>query len=163
MSTECEGPEHQEPPTELIEKPVEGGLSTWKREPQRVVCNFDGDDRQRFLMQMRCLAASSGGDAVLGKPIRVRYWMIHEVDFLSDDGSEKVRTYRTVLVTPEGDTYAFVSGGVANGVRHIFNQFGTAPLDPPLVVRIEQKTTSNKRRVYVMIPETEPVKASGRK
>ena len=162
MSTKTKTVEKQES-AELIEKSVENGLATWEPEQQRVICNFDGDDRQRFLMQMRCLAASSGGDAVLGKPIAVRYWMIHEVDFISDDGTERVRTFRTVLVTPDGETFAFVSGGVAKGVKHIFNQFGTEPLDPPLVVRIEQKTTSNKRRVYVMIPETEPSKSSKKK
>lgn len=138
--------------SELIQQPIEdSGLATWTRDAQRCITNFQGDERESFVFRMKCLNALAGGVAALGLVIPVRHWLIHEVDFVSEETGETVRTFRTVLVRPDGTALSFVSQGVANGVRQIFNQFGDAPLDPPLRVRIEQRETAKKRRVYVLI------------
>jgi len=128
-----------------------GGLAVWDREPRRAICNFDGDDRQQFSLRMRCMAASSGGDPV-GKEFDVRYWMVHEVDFESQETGEIVRTYRTVFVSPDGQTVSVVSEGVAAGVHEIFQQFGNKPLDPPLRLKINQIKTGRGRRFYQLVP-----------
>lgn len=147
---------------ELIVEPIaEHGLATWKREQNRVLTNFSGTDRESFAFRMKCLNASGGGDSAIGQLLTVRYWLIHEVDFTSEETGEVVKTFRTVLVSPEGEAKSFVSQGIANGVRQIFSEFGTDPLDPPLRCKVEQRSTAKKRRVYVLIvvPDETPASA----
>lgn len=149
--------------TELITEPARNGLASWEREQKRVLSNFDGDDRQKFAMQMRGLAASCGGDEGLGQVIQLQYWMIHEVEFHDSETGDVVKSFRTVLYEPSGASYAFVSSGVANGIREIFGHFGTDKLDPPLPVKVEQRKTQKGRRVYVLVPEAELPKTTARK
>jgi len=136
---------------ELISEPVTNGLSTWEREQSRVLTNFVGDARESFAFRMKCINASGGGDAAIGQVLSVRYWLVHEVEFTNEETGEVVKTFRTVLVSPTGEATAFVSQGVANGVRQIFSEFGLVALDPPLQCCVEQRSTAKKRRVYVLI------------
>lgn len=131
--------------------PVSEGLATWKREQNKVLTNFTGTDRESFAFRMKCLNATGGGDSAIGQVIAVKHWLIHQVQFTSEETGETVETFRTVLVSPTGEAISFVSQGVANGVRQIFSEFGTAPLDPPLMCKVEQRATAKKRRVYVLI------------
>jgi hypothetical protein len=137
--------------SELITESVSNGVASWEREQNRVLTNFTGDARESFAFRMKCINAAGGGDASVGKVIPVRNWLVHEVEFTNEETGEVVKTFRTVLVSPDGEAVAFVSQGVANGVRQIFSEFGTEPLDPPLLCRVEQRSTSKKRRVYVLI------------
>lgn len=148
---------------ELITEPVTNGLATWEREQNRGLTNFAGDVRETFAFRMKCINASGGGDAAVGKEMLLRHWLVHEVEFVAETG-EIVKSYRTVLVGPDGTAVAFVSQGVANGIRQIYSEFGTEPLDPPLRVRVEQRTTSKKRRVYVLIviPDAESAEADAK-
>jgi hypothetical protein len=138
----------------VVQEPVTNGVALWNGESNKVLHNFDGDERRQFAMRMLCMAASNSGEEMLGKEIAVRYWMVHEVDFEDENSGEIVRTYRTVLVTPDMETYSYVSMGVAKSVKAIYESFGNKPLDPPLVVIPTQKTTSKKRRLYVLVPST---------
>lgn len=153
MSTGVEGGEQVEV--------VERGLAKWDNHQSDCLNNFDGDQRQKFALRMRCMAAS-GGDVAIGKVIPVKYWMVHEVEFINKETGDVVQTYRTVLMTPDLVPYAFVSGGVASGIQQIHAEFGTAVLDPPLYLRVEQKNTANKRRMYVLIPESPPADAAAK-
>lgn len=136
---------------ELISDPVTNGLATWEREQSRVLTNFAGDARESFAFRMKCINATGGGDSAIGQVLTVRYWFVHEVEFIHEETGEVVKTFRTVLVSPTGDATAFVSQGVVNGVRQIFSEFGLEALDPPLKCRVEQRPTAKKRRVYVLI------------
>ncbi len=135
-----------------VTEPVANGLAIWDGNQPRTLNNFDGDERQKFALQMLCLAASTAGDDALGREIAVKYWMVHEVDFENEETGEIVRTFRTVLVTPANETFSFVSQGVAKGIQQVHATFGTKPLDPALKFKVVQKTTSKKRRVYVLVP-----------
>jgi hypothetical protein len=137
---------------EIATESVDRGLATWNKEAHLALNNFDGDERQQFALRMLCMSASSAGETSLNLPIPVKYWMVHEVDFENEETGETVRTFRTVLVTPERATYAFVSQGVARSVQAIYEQFGNKPLDPPMLLKVEQKTTSKRRRLYVLVP-----------
>lgn len=136
---------------EMIVQPVENGLASWKREAIKSLTNFRGNPREQFAFRMKCINSVGGGDAKLGEVLLVRHWLIHEVEFVSEETGEVINTYRTVLVAPTGESVAFVSQGVANGIRQIHSEFGLEPLDPPLRCKVEQRTTAKKRRVYVLI------------
>ena len=145
---------------EIITEPVTNGLAIWDREQSRVLTNFNGTSRENFAFRMKCINASGGGDSAVGQIIDVRHWLIHEVEFTNEETGEAVKTLRTVLVKPDGDAVAFVSQGVAGGIRQIHSEFGLEPLDPPLRCRVEQRSTSKKRRVYVLIVVPDVEKAA---
>jgi hypothetical protein len=136
---------------EIITEPVRDGLAIWDREQTKVLTNFQGSNREVFAFRMKCINASGGGDAAVGQVIDVRHWLVHEVEFTNEETGEVVKTLRTVLVSPDGSAVAFVSQGVAGGIRQIHSEFGLDPLDPPLRCRVEQRSTAKKRRVYVLI------------
>jgi len=137
--------------SEIVTESVTNGLATWEREQHPVLTNFNGTPRESFAFRMKCINAAGGGDSAVGTIITVRYWLVHEVEFTSEETGETVKTFRTVFVTPEGNAISFVSQGVANGVRQIFSAYGTNELNPPLRCRVEQRATAKKRRVYVLI------------
>jgi hypothetical protein len=139
---------------ETTQQPVSGGLATWSTELPRILSNFEGDERQIGLLQMKAMTAGSGGDDSLSTPIDIESWMIHEVEFESEEG-ELVKTFRCVLIEPNGAAHAFVSGGVAKGLRNLIGIFGNTKLDPPVRVTVEAKRTQKGRRVYVLVPVTE--------
>lgn len=137
--------------TELITEPVSGGVAAWDREKNAVLTNFHATPRENFAFRMKCINAIGGGDSAIGKLIALRHWLVHEVEFVSQETGETVKTFRTVLVDAEGTAVAFVSDGVADGIRHVYSEFGTETLDPPLMVKVEQRQTAKKRRVYKLI------------
>jgi hypothetical protein len=143
--------------TELITEPVSGGVAAWHREKNAVLTNFHESPRDNFAFRMKCINAIGGGDSALGKLIALKHWLVHEVEFVSQETGEVVNTFRTVLVDADGTAVAFVSDGVADGIRHVYSEFGTEPLDPPLIVKVEQRQTAKKRRVYklIVVPESE--------
>ena len=143
--------------TELIAEPVSGGVASWDREKNVVLTNFNATARENFAFKMKCINAVGGGDSAIGKLIALKHWLVHEVTFVSQETGDVVKTFRTVLVDADGNAVAFVSDGVADGIRHVYSEFGHETLDPPLMVRVEQRQTAKKRRVYklIVVPESE--------
>lgn len=132
-------------------EPVLNGLAVWDGMPAKWLCNFDGDEREQFALRMRCMAARNEGDAV-GAVIEIKYWFIHEVEFIDGDSKETVRTFRTVLIDPDGKMVAVVSQGVAKGVKLLHGQFGCNAIDPPFKAQITRTKTGNGRQFYQLVP-----------
>lgn len=141
--------------TEILNQqmePVVNGMAIWDGMPKRFMSNFDGDEREQFCMRMKCMAAKNSEEAV-GAVIAIRYWFIHEVDFVDAETKESVRTFRTVLIDADGKMLSVVSQGVAKGVQMLHSQFGTKPIDPPFRAKITRSKTGNGRQFYQLIPE----------
>lgn len=143
-------------PARQSERVDDLGIAVWEG-GKACADNFDGDETQRFQRRLLCMSDAAKGGDHLNEVILVRYWLVHEVQIMQDDG-EIVPCYRVVLVTPDNKAYGFVSEVLARGVREIYMQFGREPLDPPLPVRIKQKPTSKGRRCYVLVPVLEGAK-----
>ena len=136
---------------------VDGGaLAQWGSRTLSVD-NFDGDDLAKFQRRMLCMNDAEKGGDHLNEKILVKYWMVHEIELMQEDG-ELINTYRVVLVTPENKAYGFVSEVLAKGVREICGEYGREPLDPPLAVMVKQKQTSGGRRCYTLVPVIEDKK-----
>jgi len=142
-------------PGELAEQQLDvgsGAVAIWGT-PRASLDNFDGTEREIFIKRLSCQSAAKPGSDHLNKTIRIKYWMIHEVQIVNKDTGEIHDCLRTVLVEPDGSCYAFVSEVIARAVRDIFQEFGTQTIDPPLDVQVKQKSIANGKRCYVLVPE----------
>jgi hypothetical protein len=136
---------------DTIAEELPGGmLAMWKR-GAACVDNFDGDDKTKFARRMVCMNDAEKGGDHLNETIAIRYWMVHEIDLVNDD-DELITCYRVVLITPENKAYAFVSEVLARGIREVSREYGSVPLDPPLLVQVKQKATAKGRRCYTLVP-----------
>lgn len=144
-------------PLAAHQEELDGGLLAFWDGPMRSVDNFEGEPDEKFRMQMKCMSDAEKGADHLNTTIVIRYWMVHEIQIVKDDG-EVVDCLRVVLVTPEGQAIAFVSGVLAKSVRSICHHYGRSPLNPGLPVVIKQKNIDGGKRCYVMAPAEEPAK-----
>lgn len=132
-------------------QPMAFGFAAWDTNCA-IVDNFDGDDQQRFRLRMLAMNDAEPVADHLNEKIPVRYWMCHEVQ-IADEQGEVEDCVRTVLITPDGKAFACVSFVVAKAVREICRTYGQDPLDPPLPVKISQKSKGAKRMYILKVAE----------
>ena len=72
--------------------------------------------------------------------------LIHEVEIDDENKEETIKAKRVVLISPSGETAAFVSQGVYNSMRNIMGLFGIGPWNPPLVLKAKVIPTRKKRK-----------------
>lgn len=127
-----------------------GGIAIWEGR-RAMLDNFDGDERAKFELRLLAMNDAKKGSEHLKERIMLKYWMVHEIEILKEDG-ELVPCYRVVLITPDLRAYGFVSDVLARAIREIYREYGRAPIDPPIPVQIKQKDTQGGKRCFIIAP-----------
>lgn len=138
---------------ELISQDTSGllQLADFKGKP---VCihNFVGDAQKTWAFTAYATGPSCyRGETIVGKPIDLVYWYLHEVTVTREDGST-MRAVRTVLVDDKGHFFGFVSDGVYQSLRLMIAAIGSGPYDPPQRVMVTQGKGKGSRRFYGLEP-----------
>jgi hypothetical protein len=71
---------------------------------------------------------------------------------VKESTGEMYTTYRTVIIAANGEKFQCVSEFVAKSFGPLVHRFGKGALSPPLPIKIIQKTTGNKRKVFILQP-----------
>ena len=97
----------------------------------------------------RCMSACDTPNEELRQNVfEVENIFIHEVSLADENTGERVKMARTVLVSPQGKTTAFVSQGVLTSLQNLVMLFGMPPWKPALKVKVKEVITRRKFRVY---------------
>jgi len=83
-------------------------------------------------------------------PFPVQNIVVHSVKIESEDGGV-INAVRTVLISPDGKTASFVSGGILSSLRNIFSLFGIPPYDEPLNMIVKETKTRKGWRTLNLI------------
>lgn len=131
-----------------------GGLvEFFGRSMAEAVHNFKGTTQE--LWKFTALATAPGAktmDDVPDAPLEVEYIYCHKVPIQGPTEGEITEAIRTVLITSDGERYAFVSNGIAQDAARIFMAFGFQKFSPPITLRVEEFQTNNKRKMYTLVP-----------
>lgn len=115
--------------------------------------SFGGDAKRNW--EMVCQASAPDvkrGSEMLNKTIPLADYYCHEVDLVDAATGEITRAIRTVLYTPDGDRYAFVSQGVVRDLLRITQVFGKGPWKEVILVRPVQIVTGRKFHITRLMP-----------
>lgn len=80
-----------------------------------------------------------------GTMFKMESCLIHDVELEDENQGGLVTAKRVVLISPTGETVAFVSKGVYSSMRNIVGLFGIGPWHPPLVLKAKKVSTRKKR------------------
>ena len=108
------------------------------------------------ILAAKCM---TGGDTqnedLLTNTFLLQNVFIHEVELVDEETGEMSKAERAVLISPEGKTVAFVSGGVVKGIKNLVALFGMPPWDNPLPVYTKrQKTRRGFYTLNLLVDET---------
>lgn len=121
--------------------------------PVETFDNFDGDDRQKWLLAGLAQSPDcKGGDDCINTEIAVQYVYLHPISIYDEKTGRYSDALRTVLITDDRIAYAFVSGGIAKGVMDMMRYNSKGPWNPPLKVKITRVKTTGARSTYSLGP-----------
>ena len=115
--------------------------------------NFPADDPDE-MWHLSSLASGpecNSGSDIIGQVIDMRYWLVHEVEIMDDDGT-LTRSVRTVLIAKNGAAYSFVSTGILRSLQMFLQCYGLGPYDDPRPVQVIQSDTKGGRRILHLRP-----------
>lgn len=108
-------------------------------------------DRARILDIIEC--ESIRGQDILGSVIMLSEYVMHPITLENPESGEVVDAVRTLLVQPEGPPIQFVSTGILKSIARIaWKERRNPPFDPPVKVKLVQKSTGKGRRTYKLLP-----------
>jgi hypothetical protein len=114
--------------------------------------NFDGDNLHKMALELVATGPDSvQGSDLIGKEITFKYWYVHRVTLVKDDG-EVITPARTVLIAPDMTSVQFTSKGVFDVLRLMVKRMGRVPLVPPITCMIREVKTRGKNRLLVLVP-----------
>lgn len=87
------------------------------------------------------------GDQLEKEPMEVSDVLLHKVSVTSDSG-DSVDYIRTVLISPDGKTCAFVSDGIVSSLENVMEVFGDPSWDKPLRLQAVMVKTRKGFRTY---------------
>lgn len=102
-------------------------------------------DKMKLLAAMG--QADMKGDDLEKAPLEVADILLHAVTVTSDSG-DSAQYIRTVLISPEGKTAAFVSNGIVSSLANVMQVFGEAPWKPALKLQAFVVKTRKGFRTY---------------
>lgn|SRR5438552_7847459 len=116
--------------------------------------SLPSDSPEHRLMVLSILEADSRPmSELIGQEIYFGDYIFHPVELENPDTGEIAEGIRTVLIQPEGLPVACVSVGVLQSIKRIVSQMRSLPpYDPPVKVRVIQKTTRQGRRTFKLAP-----------
>lgn len=104
-------------------------------------------DTDKMLMVKALGNADMKGEELEREPMLVSDVMIHMVPVKSDTDEETLAP-RTVLISPDGKTAAFVSDGILSSLKNLIFVYGELPWKPALKVRASLVKTRKGYRTY---------------
>lgn len=161
MSTQESGQEVQSNPTQNTQSgtgsaqaPDKAGQSLKLRlENESTVHNFTGSAHEVWKALAKCSGSGvKGQDDQPKDGIAVRNFMAHTVEMVNRKTGEITNPARIVLVTPEGDCYAFVSDFLGDSIDLIIASFGIGPWEPPIKLRVNESPTRSGFKVLTIDP-----------
>jgi hypothetical protein len=124
-----------------------------------VVTNLDLRGREGLIRQMKVTSAvDREGESLSDTPFPIRWWYAHIVEPVDPSTGEVQRCIRVVLMSPEGQTTSFTSGGVIDSLDMIRRSLGDGPYDPPLWVRLVRIKTRHKRTIFRLEAVEDPTR-----
>jgi len=115
----------------------------------RFVSNIDTKTRAGAAVVMRCADQPTlKTEDILGVTLSIQNFLIHTIDLQEATGGEIIRAARTVLVTSDGETLAFVSDGIVDSLELLIQAVGRGPWVPPLRVAVKVNKTRRGFRTY---------------
>lgn len=109
--------------------------------------NIATDEGKR--LAYKCMtAADTPNEKLKDEVFIVENIFIHEVTLLDEETGERMNIPRTVLVSPDGKTTAFVSQGILSSIQNLAMLYGMPPWKPGLKVMLKESKTRKKFTVY---------------
>jgi Phage Single-stranded DNA-binding protein len=105
---------------------------------------------ERSLMARCAKNADFSSDETINQEIAVEHVLCHLVTLVSEEDGEETQAVRTVLVSPTGETFGFVSKGVFDSLSWIGFEAGPPPWDPAIKVRLTRQQTRGKRSILLL-------------
>jgi len=112
-----------------------------------------------IVMHMQGEGATPIGDS-LNTIVEVQHVLAHRVELLDESTGEIQEADRIVLIRADGSAVACVSAGIKRSLQLITSLYGLPPYNPPMALRIMQKTTRKGRRTYQLSPVVSPTEPS---
>lgn len=117
------------------------------------ISNFPGDAITRWKLESSATSECLGRkEAIEAGTIPVKYVYCHKVLVESINGGELVDAIRTVLITPNGKAFGFVSNGIAASAAQLLKLLVANPKLSPISVRVVESETRKGRRVLSLVP-----------
>lgn len=141
-----------------ISTPAEDALSAAIKEVfgtlgGAVLHNFQGD--KVAVWRQTALATGpdvNGIDNIPPDGINVQNFYVHPVELDGKTEGEIVDAIRSVLITPEGVAYGFVSNFLARDLARMISVFGIAEWNPPIKVKVRSNKGKNGHKFYTIVP-----------
>jgi hypothetical protein len=119
----------------------------------KVLHNFQGDK----VAIWRQTAIATGPDVktiddIPPEGIPVKHFYVHPVELDGKEDGEIVDAIRSVLITPEGVAYGFVSNFLARDLARMISVFGIGEWKPPIQIKVRSNKGKNGHKFYTIVP-----------
>lgn len=84
---------------------------------------------------------------MIGETIIVNRVMSYKEDIPDEETGELRRLQAIVLLSPDGKSYKCHSVGIAGAVRELLTALPSAPWEPPLILKVEERQTRKGKRM----------------
>jgi hypothetical protein len=142
----------------IVSNPADDALNTAIKEVfgtlgGQVLHNFQGDK----VAIWRQTALATGPDVktiddIPADGIEVSHFYVHPVELDGPSEGEIVSAIRSVLITPEGVAYGFVSNFLARDLARMISVFGIGEWSPPIRVKVRSNKGKNGHKFYTIVP-----------
>lgn len=134
------------------ERRVDGVVAKWGTNSKVSVCSFD-----KKTPEGRALFSQCNDDAdfemadVIGSPVEVVGFMIHEIELADMNTAELVDKERTVLILKDNSTVDTCSGIFAESFARIAELVGPGPWEPPIILLPKVRTSRAGKKFYTCV------------
>lgn len=108
--------------------------------------SLNRDTEKRMILRALGQPTRSGSD-LEKTPMEVSDVLVHKVNVTTDAGDSE-EYIRVVLISPSGETCAFVSNGILSSLRNLIQVFGEPKWVPPLKIKATLVKTRRGFRTY---------------
>lgn len=89
---------------------------------------------------------------VINQEIAISDVLLQVIELVDTKTGEIGEHVRSVLISPQGETFGFVSKGVYSCVKGMAAVYGYPPWQPPIKLKVIQRATRNKGSVLLLQP-----------
>ena len=137
--------DHFSLPVKWVPNPFSQDFALWTS------LNSD-DPKQREMVANAARKADHNSDEAINTEFLVEHILCHAVDIPDPETGEVTQAIRTVLISPKGETWAFVSKGVFDSLSWLGVQFGEPPWKGGRKIRLIKQATRSKRSILLLEP-----------
>lgn len=102
---------------------------------------------------------SFGSNDVLNTEIAIRDIVAYGIDMVDKETGEVVKAIRTVVITTDGNSVAFVSRGIYRSCCWLAYAYGPPPWPNGIVCRVNQVALNDGKRTFKLVPIVKSVTA----